>query len=85
METYPGSPATAGPNGDGSKSLSRESKFGNLVHGGLVVLALYVAEAAGKFDLTPLPDVIEPVVVAAVTTAAGLLTSWATRNRVRRD
>lgn len=74
-------PETAGPNGDGSKSLARESKVGQFVNGALVVLAGYGALALGDIDFTPLPDIVEPVILAAVGTVAGLLSAWATRNR----
>lgn len=74
-------PATAGPNHDGSKSLARESKFGNIVNGALVTGALYLADVVGDFDFTPLPDALEPILIAAAGVAVGLLTSWATRNR----
>lgn len=74
-------PKNAGPNVDGSKSLARESKLGNIAHGAVVAAALYLAEAVGQFNFTPLPDVLEPIVVAAAGVAVGLLTSWVARNR----
>jgi hypothetical protein len=72
---------TAGPNGDGSKSLARESKFGNLANGAAVAVAGYLAVWLGELDLTPLPDAVEPILVAGVGVAVGLLTSWVTKNR----
>jgi hypothetical protein len=74
-------PRTAGPNGDGSQSLARESKFGQFANGAVVVLVTYAALALGEVDFTPLPDYLEPIVVATAGTVAGLLTAWATRNR----
>jgi hypothetical protein len=74
-------PSTAGPNGDGSKSLARESKFGQFANGVIVVAAGYAALALGDIDFTPLPDYLEPILVAGVGTLAGLLTAWATKNR----
>ena len=74
-------PETAGPNGDGSQSLARESKFGQFVNGAAVIGAGYLALALGDIDFTPLPDYLEPVIIAAVGTLAGILTAWATRNR----
>ena len=76
-------PRYAGPNGDGSQSLARESKLGNLVNGVAVTVALYVAQWLGDFDFTALPDPVEPIVIAAAGVAIGLLTSWATKNRKR--
>lgn len=74
-------PQTAGPNGDGSKSLARESWVGQFVNGAAVVLVLSLATALGQIDFTPLPDYIEGIAVAAASTAAGLLAAWATKNR----
>ena len=70
-----------GPNGDGSKHLARESKFGNLLNGATVALAGYLAVWVGDLDFTPLPDQVEPILVAAAGVAVGLLTSYVTRNR----
>lgn len=81
MTDYSTTPETAGPRHDGSRSLARESKLGNLAQGALVALALYGADALGALDVTPLPDAVEPLALAAVGVAAGLLTSWAARNR----
>lgn len=69
------------PQADGSKRLFRDSKFGNIVNGAVVALALYLADAVRGVDITPLPDAIEPLALAAVGTAVGLLTSWATARR----
>lgn len=74
---------TAGPNGDGSKSLARESKLGNLANGLAVAGASYLAVWLGDLDFTPLPDAVEPILVAGVGVAVGLLTSWVAKNRVR--
>lgn len=76
-------PRYAGPNGDGSQSLARESKIGNFVNGLLVAAALYVADWLGEVDFTPLPDQVEPILIAAAGVGIGLLTSWATKNRKR--
>lgn len=76
-----GDPATAGPNGDGSQSLARESKYGNFVNGLAVTGMGYLALALGDIDFTPLPDAVEPIIVAVVGVAIGLITSWVTKNR----
>jgi hypothetical protein len=72
---------TAGPNGDGSQHLARESKFGNFANGLAVTGMTYLALALGDVDFTPLPDTVEPIIVAAVGVAIGLITSWVTKNR----
>jgi hypothetical protein len=69
------------PNATGEKKLFRDSKIGNLVNGAVGAAVLYLAQAAGDFDVTPLPDALEPLAVVALATAAGLLTSWATARR----
>ncbi len=72
---------TAGPNGDGSQHLARESKFGNFANGLAVTGMTYLALALGDVDFTPLPDTLEPIIVAGVGVAIGLITSWVTKNR----
>lgn len=74
-------PRYAGIDGDGSKSLTRESVLGNLGNGALVALALYVANWLGELDMTPLPDWLEPLAVAGAGIAVGMLVSWVARNR----
>lgn len=69
--------------GTGSGKLFRDSKFGNLANGLATAAALYLADAVSGFNVTPLPDALEPLALAAVATAVGLLTSWATARRKR--
>lgn len=76
-------PATAGPNLDGSKSLARESKLGNLANGAVAAVLLYAADWLTDLDITPLPDALEPVAVGAIATAVGLITSYLAKNRKR--
>ncbi len=66
---------------DGKKTLFRDSKIGNIVNGAVAAAALYVAQAATGFDVSPLPDALEPIAIVVVSTFAGLLTSWATARR----
>jgi uncharacterized membrane protein YebE (DUF533 family) len=67
----------------GKGKLFNDSKVGNLVNGAIAAVLLYVGQAAGKLDLTPLPDVIEPIAVVAVATLAGLATSRAAARQAR--
>lgn len=67
----------------GKGKLFRDSKFGNLANGAAVVVVLYLADAITTVDVTPLPDAVEPLALAAISTAVGLLTSWATARRKR--
>lgn len=69
------------PSADGSKRLFRDSKFGNILNGAAVAAALYIADAASGLDVTPLPDILEPVAIGAIGTVVGLLVSWATARR----
>ncbi len=69
--------------GTGSGKLFRDSKFGNVANGLVTAAALYIADAMTGLDVTPLPDALEPLALAALATAVGLLTSWATARRKR--
>lgn len=66
---------------DGSRRLFRDGKLGNLANGAAVAAALYLAEALGHLDGTPLPDTLEPLALAAIGTGVGLLVSWAAKHR----
>ncbi len=69
--------------GTGKGRLFRDSKIGNVVNGAIAAVLLYIGQAAGQLDLTPLPDVIEPIAVVVVATLAGLATSRATARQAR--
>jgi hypothetical protein len=66
---------------NGSGILFRDSKLGNLANGAVAALALYLADWLGELDVTPLPDAIEPLALAGIATAVGLLTSKVARRR----
>lgn len=72
---------TNGPNRDGSQSLAKESKVGQLVT--LVVAgALFaLADGLGSIDVSPLPDWLEATAATALAALAGLAAAWAKRNR----
>lgn len=74
-------PEYAGPNGDGSQSLARESKLGHLVQLTLSAVALAVAGWLTDVDLSTLPGWLVATATVAAATLAGVLTSWATKNR----
>jgi hypothetical protein len=57
----------------GKGKLFRDSKFGNLANGAAVVVVLYLADAITGLDVTPLPDALEPLALAAISTGVGLL------------
>lgn len=74
-------PETSGPNGDGSKSLAKESKAGLLV---TFVLTLAATAALGwlaQLDLSTVPGWLANAAALAVTTAVGFLTAYVKRNR----
>lgn len=83
MSTYTTDPATAGPARDGSRSLARESKYGQAVTAILSILALGAAGWLGNLDLSTVPGWAVGAATVAVSTAAGTLTAWATKNRPR--
>lgn len=66
---------------DGKGVLFRDSKLGNLANGAVVVVALYLADWLGNLDVTPLPDALEPLALAGIATAVGLITSKVAKRR----
>lgn len=66
---------------NGSGILFRDSKLGNLANGAVAVVLLYLADWLGELDVTPLPDALEPLALAGIATAVGLLTSKVARRR----
>lgn len=72
---------SAGPAGDGSRALARESKYGQAVTSILSILALGAAGWLADLDLSTVPGWATGAAAVAVSTAVGTLTAWATRNR----
>lgn len=60
---------------NGKGVLPFDGLVGNLVNGTVSAALLYVANAVGKFDFTPLPDAVEPLVVGAAATLVGVITT----------
>lgn len=83
MTTYSTEPTTAGPARDGSRSLARESRYGQAVTFALSVLALGAAGWLGNLDLSTVPGWATAAATVAVSTTVGTLTAWATKNRTR--
>lgn len=74
-------PTTAGPNGDGSQSLARESRAGLLVQ---FVLSVVVTGALGwlaDLDLSTLPGWAASAGALAVTSLIGAGTAYLKKNR----
>lgn len=76
-----GSPATSGPKGDGSSSLARESKIGQAINFVTTTLALAASGWLTSVKLDSFPGWATATVSAAIGTAVGLLTAYATKNR----
>lgn len=76
-----GNPINQGPNGDGSRSLAKESKAGLAVTFVVTVLAEGVLGALTKVDLSSATGWWVPVASAGIGTAVGLLTAWLKKNR----
>lgn len=72
---------TAGPKGDGSKSLAKESKVGLAVSFLLTTLATGLLEWLTGLDTSHWEGWWALVAVAAVSTVIGLLSAWLKRNR----
>lgn len=74
-------PTTAGPNGDGSKSLARESKLGLGVTFVTTVAATAALGYLADLDLSTVPGWAAGAAVYATTYVAGLLTAYVAKNR----
>lgn len=74
-------PTTAGPNGDGSKSLAKESKAGIAVTFVIGAAATIALDALAKVDVSSMSGWWVPVVAGAVSAATGLITAYLKRNR----
>ena len=74
-------PRTAGPNGDGSKSLAPESKAGVTV-GAIFFFALQtIAQGLSGVDTSDWSGWWVPLVTAGISTVVGLITAYLKRNR----
>jgi hypothetical protein len=67
--------------GDGSMSLTKESRWGHAVQFLVSSGALALAEALNMLDVSALPQWSIATVSVAIGTAVGLLTSYAKKNR----
>lgn len=73
--------ATAGPNGDGSKSLARESKVGNAIQWLVTTLVTGLLAWMAQLDTSHWSGYLGMIGVSLVGLASGLGTSWLARNR----
>lgn len=60
---------------EGKGKIPFDGAVGNLVNGAIFTALAYVAEAVGNFDVTALPDAIEPLAAGIIATGLGLLTT----------
>jgi hypothetical protein len=60
---------------DGKGKLPFDGAIGNIVNGMVFTAIGYAVEAVGSFDVTALPDAIEPLVAGVIATGIGLLTT----------
>lgn len=80
--TYPRNPATtAGPAGDGSKSLAKESKAGVLLTVGLTILGTGAVQWLTSLDTSGWNGWWAGTATAAVAGAIGLISAWLKKNR----
>jgi hypothetical protein len=75
------SPSVNGPNGDGSKSLAKESKWGLAVAFLLTVVVDGAIQALTDIDLSGATGWWVKLATVGVATALGLLTAWRKKNR----
>lgn len=73
--------STAGPDGDGARSLASESKVGNAVQFLVTAAATGLAGALANLDTSRWSGYLGMVGISAVGLATGLLSSWLKRNR----
>jgi len=57
----------------GKGKLPFDGTVGNIVNGAIFTALSYVANAVGEFDVTKLPDSIEPLAAGVIATGIGLL------------
>lgn len=76
-----GNPYNAGPAGDGSRSLAKESKVGLAVSFLLTTLAIGLLGWLTNLDTSHWTGWWASVAVAAVSTLTGLLAAWLKGNR----
>jgi len=74
-------PVTAGPNGDGSKSLAKESKAGVAVAALVTFVLQAVAQGLGELDTSDWQGWWVPLATAVIGIAAGLVTAYLKKNR----
>ena len=74
-------PVNAGPNGDGSKSLAKESKTGIAVQFVLTVLATGALGWLSDLDTSQWSGWWAATAVSGVAAVVGLLSAWLKRNR----
>ncbi len=76
-----GNPVNAGPNGDGSKSLAKESKVGVAVQLAVTIVATGALAWLTDLDTSHWSGWWAGTAVAAVGAVTGLVSAWLKRNR----
>ncbi len=66
---------------NGKGSILKDSKIGAVVGGLVTAICLYLADAVGQFDVTPLPDFLEPAATGVIATVAMWFTTKAAPRR----
>lgn len=72
---------TTNVDGSGKGSILKDSKIGAWAGGLFSTVLLYVADALGELDVTPLPDFLEPAAAGLLTTAVFWLVTKAAPRR----
>lgn len=77
-----GNPVNSGPNGDGSKSLAKESRVGQVVNFAVTTLAGGALVWLNGVNADSFSDFWwGPLAAAGLGTASGLLSAWLKKNR----
>lgn len=74
-------PQTAGPNGDGSRSLAAESRAGVITSGVVFFVLQVLVQGLSSVDTSDWSGWWVPVATGGIASATGLVTAYLKRNR----
>lgn len=72
---------TSGGATKGKGSILKDSKIGAIAAGLITAVALYLGDAVGTIDVTPLPDILEPAATGIIATVSAWFVTKAAPRR----
>lgn len=78
--TFSDTPTGGQEKATGKGFIGRDGKLGALASGAVTAALLYVGDWLAELDVTPLPDLLEPLALGAIAMA----TAWITTKRAKR-